>query len=135
MIGARGLKRQARGVGVLLLAIVCSPVTALAQEVQAPSPPSMELPRDVRLRIQLKFETLFPLQQTAAIKTAMASELCDRDDLAPADWCDRMRREADEARAVYEAARQAYERRHADALAAARARPFWRELASFERAY
>lgn len=132
MTVARGLARHALRVGMLLLALVCSPVTALAQEVQAPSPPSMELPRDVRLRIQ---RTLIPLQQTAAIKTAMASELCDRDDPAPADWCDRMRREADEARAAYEAARQAYERRHADALAAARAQPLWKELASSERAY
>lgn len=135
MIVARGLARHALGFCVLLLALVCSPVTALAQEVRAPSPPSVELPRDVRLCIQRKFEMLVPLQQTAAIKTAMASELCDRDDPAPADWCDRIRREADEARAAYEIARQAYERRHADALAAARAQPFWRELASSERAY
>lgn len=135
MIGARGLTRQARGVGVLLLVITFAPMTALAQEVPAPSPPSLELPRDVRLHIQRTFEALVPLQQAAAIKNAMASELCDREDPAPADWCDRMRREADEARAAYEAARQAYERRHADALAAARAQPFWRELASIERAY
>lgn len=116
------------GLCLVLAALFATPFQACAQELAPPTAPSVELPPDVRTRLDAEFETLLQIRAAAMVQTAMASQMCERVDPAPAGWCERMGGEAEQARSDYEAARQAYERNHARALGAARAQPLWREI-------